>query len=100
MVLAVMQVSSSHCESQCSSLIGAVQFSGARGWMSNVMLHMQSQTGGFYGPLVMPHSLPMKRYLKLFCPRRRTGETRNYVRRKQFAIITAQEHISVFVFYS
>lgn len=46
MVLAVMQVSSSHCESQCSSLIGAVQLSGARGWMSNVMFHMESQAGG------------------------------------------------------
>lgn len=34
--MAVMQVSSSQCESRRSSLIGAVQLSGSRGWMSNV----------------------------------------------------------------
>lgn len=47
MVLAVTQVSSLLCDSQCSSsLIGAVQLSGARGWMSNVMFHMGSKVGG------------------------------------------------------
>lgn len=41
-VVTVMQVS----ESQCSSLIGAVQLSGAWGWMSNVMFGTESPTLG------------------------------------------------------
>lgn len=49
MELTVMQVSSSHCESLCSNLIGAVQFSGAWGWMSNVVFHMESHAGGSMG---------------------------------------------------
>lgn len=82
MVLAVTQVSSLHCDSQCSSsLIGAVQLSGARGWMSNVMFHMDSQVGwgGMYLPLMTPesrlHHICALWYLRLFCPRRRPGET-------------------------
>lgn len=41
-----------HSESQYG-LIGAVQFSGARGWMSNVMLHMGREAEDV-GGLMMP----------------------------------------------